>query len=213
MNNLLIGLVLSSFLFSCANVLEGRTFISAMDRESDGLFVAGRDFMPVAGDTGVSYRTKEEIGNRTPYSEREGMDRYEYESLQHELVQKEMRLTETGKMQYQEAASILETTSEKIYFLNLSENERESYLNTRRVGGVRGNSRSIASIPSAAESSGRNLYLGMNKNDVVSKWGRPDRVDIAGNPSYENERWAFRAADGMHYVYFEKGTVQGWKTD
>ena len=67
---------------------------------------------------------------------------------------------------------------------------------------------------------GRALYdpeiepdLNMTKEDVISSWGRPDRVDIAGKPSYENERWVYRRDGAVKYIYFEAGKVGGWTTN
>ncbi len=57
------------------------------------------------------------------------------------------------------------------------------------------------------------LFLGMSKAQVLRAWGRPGRVDIAGNPKYQNERWAFFAKSNVYYVFFEAGSVQGWQLD
>ena len=68
----LILLALGCMTFtSCAGLLQNRTFIDEMDRESDGLFVAGRDFDAVPGDSGSAYRSNDEIRMRTPASESE----------------------------------------------------------------------------------------------------------------------------------------------
>ena len=41
--------------------------------------------------------------------------------------------------------------------------------------------------------------------------GKPMRVEIAGNPRYENERWLYRMNGASKYIYFESGQVQGWE--
>lgn len=210
MKSTIIVLALTT-LSSCAGLVTERTFINQMDKETDGLFVAGRDFTLVSGDTGVSYRTRREIDERTPYNERELESIGESYSLDRELARKEMRLSAAARTQYRHAAAYLNTTSEKIYFLNLSYLEREEYLESRKVRFKRRANRQIASV-GESPSGAQGLFLGMTKSGVISAWGRPERVDVAGNPNNENERWAFRGVSSTHYVYFENGLVQGWKT-
>jgi len=75
------------------------------------------------------------------------------------------------------------------------------------------NSRSLAS-------SEENLHLGMLKNNVQSFLGRPDQIEVAGNPIYGNERWTYVRSvptmDGYYtekrVIYFERGNVVGWET-
>ena len=57
------------------------------------------------------------------------------------------------------------------------------------------------------------LLLGMDKKTVMKKWGRPTRIDVAGNPTNENERWSFYYNGKVRQVYFEKGVVNGWVID
>ena len=35
------------------------------------------------------------------------------------------------------------------------------------------------------------IHHGMTKLQVQDLWGSPTRVDVAGNPTNENERWSF----------------------
>ena len=51
----------------------------------------------------------------------------------------------------------------------------------------------------------------MSKVQVIDMWGRPARIEVAGNPSNENEKWAFYENGRVKFVYFEGGTVQGWQ--
>ena len=78
---------------SCSQFLTGRTFVSEMDRETDGLFVAGRDFESMPGDSGSAFRSRKEIEDRTPasrkVSERRNWDR----SIDKELARREQRLS------------------------------------------------------------------------------------------------------------------------
>lgn len=60
---------------------------------------------------------------------------------------------------------------------------------------------------------GTDIYYGMGKSDVIRAWGKPARVEIAGHPSYENERWSFYEGGEVKQVYFESGRVQGWALD
>ncbi len=57
------------------------------------------------------------------------------------------------------------------------------------------------------------IFVGMTKSEVRSVWGGPNRVEVAGNPREENERWAFYHNGEVKYVYFEQGIVQGWQID
>lgn len=69
-------------------------------------------------------------------------------------------------------------------------------------------------------SSENNLQLGMLKNNVQSFLGRPDQVEVAGNPIHGNERWTYIRSvptlDGYYtekrVIYFERGNVVGWET-
>lgn len=199
----------------CAGLSTDRTFISEMDYETEGLFVPGRDFSVVPGDSGEAYRTREEIALRTPYSEREGESRMEQASISKELRSKERRLSAMGKQQYREVLPYLETASERIYFLNLSPYERDEYIRTREVNPIAGKrlGRSMASVSSLGgrDWTPRGIEIGMDKSSVVNLWGRPERVDVAGNPNNENERWTFNDGSAGRHVYFEKGVVEGWK--
>ena len=57
------------------------------------------------------------------------------------------------------------------------------------------------------------LFLGMNKSEVTQVWGKPARVEVAGNPINQNERWSFKEDGNVRQVYFEGGKVQGWALD
>lgn len=202
------------FVSGCAGLIADRTFIDEMDYQTEGLFVPGRDFAVVPGDSGEAFRTREEISLRTPHSGREGESRIEQVSISKELRSKERKLSGIGRQQYRDAIPYLETASEKIYFLNLSPYERDEYIRTREVRPVaKSLSRKIASVSNlpGRDWTPRGIEMGMTKSNVINLWGRPERVDVAGNPSHENERWSFYDGNGTRrYVYFEKGVVQGW---
>jgi len=214
--NLKIILTLfTSFYFSgCAGLLENRTFVDEMDHQTDPLFVAGQDFEHVSGDEGVPYRSREEVTMRTPASAMESYQRDEVESIYRELAFRERKLNPRDRELYNEVQTYLETPSEKIYFLSLSPYEREEYLKARRIDiGPLGASRSYngsRSMASLAPVYNQALNLGMSKDDVLRKWGRPARVEVAGNPAHQNERWSFFENGQVRQIYFEGGAVQGW---
>lgn len=212
-----LGLILSlGMLTGCAGMLENRSFISEMDHQTDDIFVAGEDFDYVPGDSGTPFRTRDEIAQRTPASGSSFQNRLEESSLRRELSLRERKLNAQEKDVYHEVSPYLETESEKIYYLSLSPNERREYLDSRKIDytGGRGyqpesyNQRSLASLQPVYSGA---LELGMTKREVVQTWGRPARVEVAGNPDNENERWAFYDNGRVKFVYFEGGAVQGWQ--
>lgn len=64
------------------------------------------------------------------------------------------------------------------------------------------------------------ITLGMTKQAVRDSWGEPELVEVAGNPLYGNERWAYSeqlpSTEGFQtekrIVYFEGGRVVGWNS-
>ncbi len=208
----LIGFSLQ--LIGCAELLENRSFIDQMDYQTENVFVPGQDFDYVSGDSGTPHRTKKEIAMRTPASDFENTTREESSSLYRELSYKERKLTMREREVYNEVIPYLETTSEKIYFLSLTPNQRRDYLDSRRIdysgstsNSYGGGSRRLASLEPIYRNA---LQLGMTKNQVEGVWGRPARVEVAGNPQNENERWSFYENGQVKFVYFERGSVQGW---
>lgn len=212
-----LALSLLLLLSGCAGLLENRTFIDQMDHESDGFFVAGRDFPTTPGDSGYAYRSHNEIMDRTPLSGRSLQESREEMSLYGELRKKERAMNVYDKQLYSQVEHYIDDPSEKIYFIGLTTSEKMDYLASkdisferpRRNNNVSDNYRSIASVrPRGLHD--RAIQLGMSKDQVMQIWGRPQRVEVAGNPRNENERWLFYDNNGMHYVYFERGSVQGW---
>ena len=51
----------------------------------------------------------------------------------------------------------------------------------------------------------------MNKTQVLTTLGQPQRVEIAGNPRFENVRWLYAEQGSPKYIYFESGLVGGWE--
>lgn len=215
MKLLLILLMFS--LTGCASLFQERTFIKEMDRQTEGAFIPHEDFQVVSGDERSGYRSREEIAARTPDGFRENSFN---DNLERELSVKEKLLTMEQYTEYSELKPDLETTSEKIYYLSLSVDERDEYLSSRQLGKyarrivpskVRRGYRAPASSPiSNSFRNSRDISQGMEKDDVRSSWGRPSRVEVAGDPSNQNERWTFYENGKVKQVFFEGGVVQGW---
>lgn len=202
-------MILSQF-YGCAELLAGRSFIDEMDRETDGVFVAGRDFPVTSGDSGEAFRTREEILDRTPASVAE-KEHSEYEtSIRRELASKIRALSETEYADFKKVSDYFENDSERIYYLSLSGYEKREYLYQRGfIGKGYEQTRGVQFLRSQSVRS-TGIAMKMTKDQVVEIWGRPSRIDVAGNPRNENERWAFYNNGKLQYVYFESGVVQGW---
>lgn len=232
MYRLLILFVLSLNLGGCAGMFPGRTFIDEMDRETDGMWVPGEDFAMTAGDSGQSYRATEEIASRTPASKFEAEQREFDRNLGYELNNKIDNLDEATYQQFQRDRSHLTSVSEQIYYLNLSPSERANYIGLKRTNRNRApattGTGSYAYLSNYKGDDGQRaplntyyqsryeeqaLLLGMTKQDVVTRWGQPQNVEVAGHPSMQNERWSFAEQGKLHYVFFEAGRVQGWQLD
>lgn len=209
-----IGLLfMAAFLTSCSEFLPDRSYIEEMNRESDPFLQAGRDFPVVSGDSGEAYRSREEIRKRTPASERSRKQNQETISIKQELEQKEAEIPEEMLEQYSKDKKFLPTDSDKLYYLSLGASDRPNYIKIKRddlaedLGGKNQDFVQRRSVHAAE------LYLGMAKAQVVSAWGRPTRIEIAGNPKNQNERWSFIEDGNVKQIYFENGKVQGWALD
>lgn len=206
-----LGLVLV-FNTGCSGFLPDRSFIEEMNRESDPAFQAGRDFPIVSGDTGEAFRSRSEIESRTPASERTRKLMKEKASIHEELAQKEADIPEEVLGQYTKDKKYLLTDSDKLYYLSLSKTDRESYISVKKqdLQDDQGKGQDFIQKHSIHNSE---LYLGMEKSQVLQTWGKPSRVEIAGNPKNQNERWSFSEDGNIKQVYFESGKVQGWALD
>lgn len=215
---LLIGL---STLVGCAGMYgPQRTFIDEMEHETDGFFVAGQDFPVVTGDKGFEGRSAEEITMRTPASIKTSEQRAQYKSVREELVAKVNNLSEHEMEEYRAALEFLPTDSDKIYFLNLPRHERLEYLMSRgytpEISQKYVKDKSEAAGMSFFESRAVKVHeisMGMSKNKILEAWGQPSRVDVAGNPANENERWSYYESGKVRQVFFEGGKVEGWSIE
>lgn len=205
---LLVGTM--SLTSSCALMLPDRSFIEQM--EMDSMYSPGRDFPVVSGDTGDVRIGKEELMSRTPSSERAKRLNKEAASIETELIQKEDSMDEEERERYAMDKKFLQTNSDKLYYLSLSPFDRGSYISTKKADLKDDMERGRNMVQKRSIHSGE-LFLGMDKSEVVEMWGKPARVEIAGNPSHQNERWSFREDGNVRQVYFEGGKVQGWALD
>lgn len=207
---LIIGSVL--YLSGCAEFLPDRSFIEEMNRESDPFWQAGRDFPIVGGDTGEAYRSRSEVKKRTPSSERARKQQQEALSIKQELDEKEADLPDHLLEQYSKDKKYLPTDSDKLYYLSLAESERANYVRIKREDMAEDLGKNQDFVQKRSIH-GREVYLGMPKSHVVQAWGKPTRIEIAGNPKHQNERWTFLEDGSVKQIYFEDGKVQGWALD
>lgn len=169
------------FLYSCSQLrMDFQRNLAALSNEKSDFSQDGKeDFPVVAGDEAAS-------------------------SLDNELVELESQQSDRAYNFYQAHKHKLGTTSQKIYFLKLPYHERREYLESRGfIAETESNSEVRYGLPIS------DLNGGMRKQDVLESWGRPLRVEVAGNPRNENERWLYEVNGAMKYVYFESGYVAG----
>lgn len=189
---------------SCAFVPE-RSHLAEMEHDDSTFFEPRKDFNVIPGDEGISWRTDEVWRARTPADETQLKSEREQRVLDNHLRKLESAQSEGALKHYEQIKPHLATTSERIYFLGLRGRvEREEYLSARGI------SADASPLVSRSIASQGILNLGMSKSDVQASWGEPIRVDFAGNPQLENERWVYHANGAAKYIYFESGRVGGW---
>ncbi len=65
----------------------------------------------------------------------------------------------------------------------------------------------------------QDIAMGMPQDFVRRAWGDPEKVEVAGNPAFKNEKWTYSkfisSVDGYKkegkVVYFEGGKVNAWE--
>jgi hypothetical protein len=191
--------------------MPGRSYLAEMEQESDnGFFKPNKDFPVMAGDNGRYWYTDQERKARTPASDYEQRRDRESESIRMHRERLEASLPEEDQALYTQVQNKFTTDSEKIFFLELPYEERLGYIESRGWG------RSIDPLNAAWENRlatrQKEIMMGMTKQEVIESAGRPDKVEIAGNPRYENERWAYSIDGSTKYIYFESGRVGGWES-
>jgi hypothetical protein len=209
-NFILLSLIFG--LTACGGIQ--RSFVDQMERESDGYVVPGKDFPVMGGDTGEAYRSRDEINARTPASERSSTRSKNAASIRSELAAKEEALQNEEELdQYRKDQRFLRTDSDKLYYLSLQGEDRSLYMKTKREDALDDKSDGQQDLARKHSVHSAAIYLGMPKEEVLQIWGRPLKIDIAGNPKNQNERWSFLEDGNMKQVYFESGKVQGWALD
>ena len=181
-----------------------------MNKES--IFSPGRDFPVMSGDTGEMRISKEELMGRTPTNERSRLLNKETASIEQELSSKEELLNDQEKLVYGLDKKFLQTSSDKLYYLSLDAYERSSYISTKK-GELKDDMERGRNMVQNRSIHSAELFLGMNKNEVIQIWGKPARIEVAGNPVNQNERWSFKEDGNVRQVYFEGGKVHGWALD
>lgn len=211
---LLALLAISVTSSSCSMMLtEGGYFGDLGDNDdAPGFFSPGKNFNVMNGDTGIVKPSREEIKRRAPSSERQKGRNREMVSLREELEAKESALSDLEMDRYAQDRKFLPTDSDKLYYLSLDSADRRDYVGSKR-GELKDSLTPSDRFLDNRSIHSNEIYLGMNKDEVLSLWGRPARVEVAGNPSYENERWSFVEDGSLKQVYFEAGRVHGWALD
>ena len=201
----LVFLILLMGLTSCSQFMTHRDYVAEMERDDSSFFNPRVDFPVVAGDTGRDWESTSDRKNRTPASVDEIQDNKSRRYLTQELRKLEGQQSDNALEQYEKNKHHFKTTSEKIYFLKLSQFERKDYLASRGFIKEESSPRQIFAMRDSKVASG------MSKSQVMENWGEPNRVEVAGNPSYENERWLYSVNGATKYIYFESGVVRGWE--
>ncbi|MBF0312812.1 MAG: hypothetical protein HQK50_03630 [Oligoflexia bacterium] len=205
-----IGVVCCLLFSGCSLLYPDRTHTEQMDKDSDGFFVAGEDFSVVNGDpTKEVGRDKETIQERTPLTSKQEKENLRQEMLMEELKYLEEKLPESEYQHYITYAEKFPTISERIFLLRMEGvAERNEYLASRGIEVER----NAISMKEESAIKNQEILVGMSKNAVMQSWGRPIRIDTAGDPSFENERWLFYNSGEPRYIFFERGKVRGWMT-
>jgi hypothetical protein len=209
---ILIYLIIFIISASCS-LMERRDFAQEMgfgqlDQLNEPTFMPHRDFMIVGGDDGRDYRSLGQINSRTPATAKSREDMLHQASLERELILLENSLTDSEYYHYSKIRNSLPSISEKIYFLRLGARAKTSYLAAR--GFYKNNVKSAGYGNQHRMQS--DILMGMSKSEVMHSWGRPMMKEVAGNPSEQNERWAYSRGGKIRYIYFEAGRVEGWTT-
>jgi hypothetical protein len=206
--HLLLLLILIT-ISSCGQLMTHRDYLSEMEHDDSSFFNPRRDFPVVAGDTGRDWETASERRQRTPASVSDIQDNKSRNYLNQELRNLEGKQSENSLMLYEKYKPKLLTSSERIYFLKLAPEDRKDYLASRGFLDVEKQPGKTHEEMFALRKS--HVITGMSKSDVMYNWGPPAKVEVAGNPSFENERWLYSVNGATKYIYFESGRVQGWE--
>lgn len=206
----LIFLFISLLSFtSCAHFPAGQAYLSAMERDDTSFFSPKIDFPVVAGDSGEDWIAEKENKGRRPSSLEDIREDRSSRALKSELKHLEGMQSDDSLEFYNTHKKALASTSQRIYFLSLPPEERKDYLFSRGI--LSEPKREVAAFEKVFSLRKNDVLIGMSKIDVLESMGKPMRVEIAGNPRNENERWLYRLNGASKYIYFESGEVQGWE--
>ena len=209
------------FISSCSGLLPHRTFVREMSY-SGGFLQAGRDFPVVSGDSGFHYWDHDDIYKQVPMSLTESRQQKEYYLLKEELNRRERRLSSSEYKDYIQLKPYLNTNSEKIYYLSLASQERRLYSMAKRKGEAisipkhqtspyNQPKRQLSSLPTSRLSYKNIISRGMDKDTVLKRFGSPQRVEVAGDPHKQYERWSFYQDGKLRQIYFGSGVVENWR--
>jgi hypothetical protein len=195
-------------LLSSCSYLESRNMLAMNEEQPEHWFVPNRDFQAVGGDEEAP-DNYDELMSRVPADSEAKQVYLQNRALKKELAELESRQPEELNEMYTRVKHKFANDSERIYFLRLgSFREREEFL----VGkGLKVTSTPYRLWEREVAQERLDLVPGMGKRNVMQMFGTPERVEVGGNPLYENERWAYRQASGeTRFIYFEGGRVTGW---
>ncbi len=194
-------------------MFSARSFQDEMERNSENFWSPNDDFPVVSGDSGSTHRTRREVYARTPGSVNVAAKEQQTLKLEEEIEAKIDQLSEEERGEYKSSEKYLENNSEKAYYLSLSKYKRWSYVAEKKGKQLGTQEYSTLDYLQIRQTQNGRLDLGMSKDEVLSKLGRPGQIDVAGDPRNENERWSFNQGKFRKYIYFESGKVQGWSQD
>lgn len=196
------------FILSCSHFID-RSYLAEMEQEDSSYFNPQTDFPIMAGDTGRYWLNDKERAQRTPSSDGEFYEHGETSLLRSELYHLEKNQSEYSYNLYNEHKDKFQSESEKIYFLKLPNAEKKHYLSER--GFVQSSNEVYHTSNSPLFAKTQDVNLGMSKDHVLTSMGPPIKVEFAGHPRHQNERWMYRYNGATKYIYFESGQVQGWE--
>ena len=202
-------LLMLLLLGGCGTLASRRDYLSEMEHDDSTFYSPNRDFPVMAGDSGRTSETEKERRQRTPASVEDQEQLRSWDFLSKELRQLEGAQSEEAAAQYDEFRPKLKTVSERIYFLKLSSYERKEYLAAR--GFLKDGTKKFKPLEQRYGLRNTQVSMGMSKGEVETTIGKPSRVEVAGNPSFENERWLYSVNGASKYIYFEAGRVEGWE--
>lgn len=204
----LLFLLLIIFLTSCS-MFDYREHEMVMDDRFDQeMWIPEKDFPVIPGDSGRSYRDRDELMSRVPATARDQKEIKYYNSLRQEIVSLENRLSEREYEDYQKIKPQLGGLSEQIYFLRLSYREKIDYINSKKINMKP--TYTVRGFNNYQFNQTQPVGIGMSKTEVLERWGSPAQRQYAGSPNEQNEKWSYMVNGRRKEIFFEQGRVEGW---